>query len=171
MEFKGNYYLNKIINTENNQKNIKFKNYTLYIEIYSFLLFLGMEYIEKIPVNIYSFLKEQIDKDDIVKINSKSDLEKISQDALAFLIYLDMKYWNKNKKGELLKIYQLNDLIEEKRKREKYNYDKLFKNSSIDTYNESSKEKSQNMIVLEEKSGFQKFINNIKLYLKKFLNK
>ena len=163
--------MNKIINTENNQKNIKFKNYTLYIEIYSFLLFLGMEYIEKIPVNIYSFLKEQIDKDDIVKINSKSDLEKISQDALAFLIYLDMKYWNKNKKGELLKIYQLNDLIEEKRKREKYNYDKLFKNSSIDTYNESSKEKSQNMIVLEEKSGFQKFINNIKLYLKKFLNK
>ena len=114
----------------------------IYSEVYAVLNVLGNEYINKIPSTIYQYIVDE--KDNSVQmcydVNKTIDEQKISEETLMFISYLNLQYWcSEDEKQELLKKYKQNDERIEKELKEKYNVDNLFKNRQ----NYQQKEESQ----------------------------
>ena len=129
----------------------------IYNEVYEFLNILGEKYIDKIPKGLYDFIKEEKSEECNNVLDIKKDIsEQISEEALAFIAYLNLMYWcNEEEKEELIRIYSENDKKEEELKREKYNPDKLFENKTKRTHEE-------NAMVIYKESLLSKIINKIK---------
>ena len=83
----------------------------MFNEVYSVLNLLGREYIYKLPNNVYEFIKNEMVPNYEFNINMERDvISQISKDALAFISYLNLKYWaTLEEQRELIKIYKEND--------------------------------------------------------------
>ena len=84
----------------------------IYSEVYAVLNVLGNEYINKIPSTIYQYIVDE--KDNSVQmcydVNKTIDEQKISEETLMFISYLNLQYWcSEDEKQELLKKYKQND--------------------------------------------------------------
>ena len=90
----------------------------MFNEVYSVLNLLGREYIYKLPNNVYEFIKNERVPNYEFNINMERDvISQISKDALAFISYLNLKYWaTLEEQRELIKIYKENDIKKEKSK-------------------------------------------------------
>lgn len=119
------------------------KNNTIYNEVYTFLNILGKEYLDKIPSNIYERIKKERIPNYNIKINYDENIaDQISEDALAFISYLNLKYWaTEEEKEELMKIYAQNDEKAEKLKK-RYDPYTILKN----------REKANNKLQAENKN-------------------
>lgn len=131
----------------------------MYNEVFDFLNILGNTYIDKIPKNLYNFIKEQRVEEYNTTIDIKQNIpEQISDDALAFIAYLNLNYWcSVEEKESLMKIYSENDKKEEELRREKYNPDNLFKKD-----NNENAVKTDNQIIIYKESLIKRIINKIK---------
>ena len=136
----------------------------IYSEVYGILNVLGNEYINKIPTKIYQYIVSQ--KDNSLQIyydvNKTIDEQKISEEALMFISYLNLQYWcSEDEKQELLKKYKQNDEKIEQELREKYNIDNLFENKQPHQQKQETEEKQ--VIKYKQK-------NHIRILIEKVIN-
>lgn len=135
-----------------------------YSEVYEILNILGEQFIARIPPKMYLFIDEQRDKDyipNLLKEDGILDEQKISKKALAIFAVLNTKYFidDEDEKNKLLNIYKKNEMEYQKKIREKYNSDNIFKDNSK-TKIDSNVEKLQ--IIEYKESFFSRIVNKIK---------
>lgn len=107
----------------NNEQSI------IYSEVYGILNMLGDNYINSLPKKLYNYIKENRNANytPIYDINIPLFKQNIKKRTASFLCMLHYKYWCKTveEKAEIVEI--LND--NEKKCREKYNVENVFKNN------------------------------------------
>ena len=132
----------------------------VYSEVYEILNTLGKEYINKIPIKLYQHIESKRDKKSIIEFDVNKDIasQDVSEEATDIISYLNLEYWcTEEQKKELIKQYQENDKKYEKKLKEKYNTDSLFKKEKYIDTNE------KNLVNTEKKQSlFIKIINKIK---------
>lgn len=136
----------------------------MFNEVYSVLNLLGREYIYKLPNNVYEFIKNERVPNYEFNINMERDvISQISKDALAFISYLNLKYWaTLEEQRELIKIYKENDIKKEKSKL-KFNPRTILKNNT--------KEIESKALIKEEQNWYKKLKNIILNFFKNIKDK
>lgn len=102
----------------------------MYNEVYYFLQILGDKYINKIPKDLYNFIKNQQVSEYKFKVIKNDEIYKqLSNNSLTFIAYLNINYWcSEETKNKLLLKYKENDDYMEETARKKYDPDNLFRN-------------------------------------------
>ena len=136
----------------------------MFNEVYSVLNLLGREYIYKLPNNVYEFIKNERDPNYEFNINMERDvISQISKDALAFISYLNLKYWaTLEEQRELIKIYKENDIKKEKSK---------LKFNPRTILNNNTKEIESKALIKEEQNWYKKLKNIILNFFKNIKDK
>ena len=134
-----------------------------YSEVYSFINALGNEYKNKIPNTVYNIIRDNRDKDYNPIIKKEQTIQKgmLSHEALSLIAALNLQYWCKDdeEKKRLKKSYILNN----EKEKEKYSYDKLFKNDKKNCNIAKNDDEINNNVMIEYKNNiFTKFMNFIK---------
>lgn len=129
-------------------------------EIYELLQILGEDYINKIPKEIYSNIRENKDENYIPRYSKDIPIyeQKLDKKTVAFLCMLHYNYWceSEKEKQQIEKILNYN----QKLKIKKYDkYRERFKNNKSE---EKTKDKENNKLI-SVKSGI---IEKVKMYLK-----
>ena len=136
----------------------------MFNEVYSVLYLLGREYIYKLPNNVYEFIKNERVPNYEFNINMERDvISQISKDALAFISYLNLKYWaTLEEQRELIKIYKENDIKKEKSK---------LKFNPRTILNNNTKEIESKALIKEEQNWYKKLKNIILNFFKNIKDK
>lgn len=136
----------------------------MFNEVYSVLNLLGREYIYKLPNNVYEFIKNERVPNYEFNINMERDvISQISKDTLAFISYLNLKYWaTLEEQRELIKIYKENDIKKEKSK---------LKFNPITILNNNTKEIESKALIKEEQNWYKKLKNIILNFFKNIKDK
>jgi len=136
----------------------------MFNEVYSVLNLLGREYIYKLPNNVYEFIKNERVPNYEFNINMERDvISQISKDALAFISYLNLKYWaTLEEQRELIKIYKENDIKKEKSK---------LKFNPRTILNNNTKEIESKALIKEEQNWYKKLKNIILNFFKNMKDK
>ena len=136
----------------------------MFNEVYSVLNLLGREYIYKLPNNVYEFIKNERVPNYEFNINMERDvISQISKDALAFISYLNLKYWaTLEEQRELIKIYKENDIKKEKSK---------LKFNPRTILNNNTKEIESKALIKEEQNWYKKLKNIILNFFKNIKDK
>ena len=136
----------------------------MFNEVYSVLNLLGREYIYKLPNNVYEFIKNERVPNYEFNINMERDvISQISKDALAFISYLNLKYWaTLEEHRELIKIYKENDIKKEKSK---------LKFNPRTILNNNTKEIESKALIKEEQNWYKKLKNIILNFFKNIKDK
>ena len=130
----------------------------IYNEIYEFLSLLGDKYINLLPTELYKFISNNQLPNTEITIDFSRDLDgQISDEALCFIAYLNMKYWCSNEeKNRLAKMYSLNDS-------EDISNDPFFERiKNNPNFARDYEKDNKSMIVYENKNVFQKFASKVK---------
>ena len=111
------------------------KSQLAYAEVDAILDMLETEAVEKIPVKVREFFKNEKDKNYIPKISEDfSEIEnmELMRETICLLTILDINYWceTEEEKQFVLNKLKENDRIKEEELREKYNPDNIFKNKN-----------------------------------------
>lgn len=136
----------------------------MFNEVYSVLNLLGRKYIYKLPNNVYEFIKNERVPNYEFNINMERDvISQISKDALAFISYLNLKYWaTLEEQRELIKIYKENDIKKEKSK---------LKFNPRTILNNNTKEIESKALIKEEQNWYKKLKNIILNFFKNIKDK
>ena len=136
----------------------------MFNEVYSVLNLLGREYIYKLPNYVYEFIKNERVPNYEFNINMERDvISQISKDALAFISYLNLKYWaTLEEQRELIKIYKENDIKKEKSK---------LKFNPRTILNNNTKEIESKALIKEEQNWYKKLKNIILNFFKNIKDK
>ncbi len=136
----------------------------MFNEVYSVLNLLGREYIYKLPNNVYEFIKNERVPNYEFNINMERDvISQISKDTLAFISYLNLKYWaTLEEQRELIKIYKENDIKKEKSK---------LKFNPRTILNNNTKEIESKALIKEEQNWYKKLKNIILNFFKNIKDK
>ena len=101
-----------------------------YSEIDEILQLLQSDFVDKVPLKIRNFFREQKDKEYIVKINPNIPLEnqELLPETISILALLKLDYWceNNQEKQELLKILQKNEIEYQTEIERKYSSENIF---------------------------------------------
>lgn len=136
-----------------------------YKEVYELLKYLPNEEVSKIPQNIINTIENNMDKNYEYKVSEDPEfsLKTSLQETKAILAIFYRDYWaTENEKEYIIEKQKEYVQKEEKRKQERYNVNKLFENKKIVGDNNAKE-----LISLEERAWYIKFID----FIKKFLNK
>ena len=103
-----------------------------YAEVDAILELLEDEFVNRIPVKVREFFKDEKDKEYIPNIRSDIGLDEqaLKAETISILTLLQLNYWcdSEEEKQEILNELQENDRLKEEELREKYNPDNIFKN-------------------------------------------
>lgn len=137
-------------------------------ETVEILNYFDTDFVSKISPNFINSLKELAQNSNIiVKIdkNKKLNEQNISEESkdLISLIYYNY-IATKEKKKEILKIWNKNEELYQKNINEKYSIDNIFKKSNIKDFEQ---EDSKSLAIIQNQSYIQKIIN----FLKRIFNK
>ncbi len=140
---------------ENNKTNI------MYNEVYDFLNIVGLKYINLIPNKMYEFIQNNKVLDYETNIDLRKNISsQISNEALAFIAYLNLMYWCKpEEKEKLIEKYKQNDINEEIKKKEKYNPETIFSKENLKIEEET---KEVQLVEYKSPSFWKRLINFIK---------
>lgn len=154
------------------------KEQKYYAEVYAILMYLGKEYIKRVPDSLMSVIDRTRDKESTFEIDKDKPLfeQKVCQETKDFIAALNLLYWENNtaQKAKLLQYYKKNDIIYEEELKEKYSYENLFKNTKTITKPEIVEPEQEiieeNKQLMEAKENFiQKIINKVKDIFRRFL--
>jgi len=111
------------------------KSQLAYAEVDAILDMLETETVEKIPLKVREFFKNEKDKNYIPKISEDfSEIEnmELMRETICLLTILDINYWceTEEEKQFVLNKLKENDRKKEEELREKYNPDNIFKNKN-----------------------------------------
>ena len=140
---------------ENNKTNI------MYNEVYDFLNIVGLKYINLIPNKMYEFIQNNKVLDYETNIDLRKNISsQISNEALAFIAYLNLMYLCKpEEKEKLIEKYKQNDINEEIKKKEKYNPETIFSKENLKIEEET---KEVQLVEYKSPSFWKRLINFIK---------
>lgn len=104
-----------------------------YAEVDAILDMLETEAVEKVPLKVREFFKNEKDKNYIPKISedlSEFDNMELRRETICLLTILELNYWCENEEEKQLILNQLkeNDKMKEEDLRKRYNPDNIFKN-------------------------------------------
>ena len=139
-----------------------------YAEVDAILNMLDKEAVEKIPLKVREFFKNEKDKNYIPKFSEDFyDIDNIElmRETICLLTILDINYWceTEEEKQFILNNLKENDKIKEEELRERYNPDNIFKNKVDDNINSESVA----LIEYKEKNIFKRVLNKIIKFLKR----
>jgi len=142
------------------------KSQLAYAEVDAILDMLETEAVEKIPLKVREFFKNEKDKNYIPKISEDfSEIEnmELMRETICLLTILDINYWceTEEEKQFVLNKLKENDRIKEEELRERYNPDNIFKRKDKENENINT----ENVALIEYKES-----NLIKRLLKKLIN-
>lgn len=126
---------------------------------------MGKEYINKLPAKLISFIKKNMDNSYISNINVNIPINEqmLKNDTRSLLSLIYRNYWcDEEKKKELLTEDAYLKSERERKIREKYNPDNIFKNKQQNIINEESLENGTSIVEYKESSIFRRIINKIK---------
>ena len=134
-----------------------------YYEIYQILLFLGDDFIKKIPYNFIEFIENEKNDDYEFYIDPNIPLEnqELLEDTINILAMLKLEYWcdSEDEKEELSNLFSYNEEKYQAELREKYNPDKIFKNIDV----QKVENNAQNLPVeVKNEKWFEKVVNLFK---------
>lgn len=112
------------------------------VEVETILEKLDTNYKNKIPNELWEYIKQNKDKNYSFYYDENNSLinQKLNTDTVALLTYINMEYLlNANQKKDIKQILTNDEAISEQKKKELYNPDNLFKNKAtkIDTVENS----------------------------------
>ena len=112
------------------------------VEVETILEKLDTNYKNKIPNELWEYIKQNKDKSYSFYYDENTSLinQKLNTDTVALLTYINMEYLlNENQKKDIKQILTNDEAISEQMKKELYNPDNLFKNKAtkIDTVENS----------------------------------
>ena len=112
------------------------------VEVETILEKLDTNYKNKIPNELWEYIKQNKDKNYSFYYDENNSLinQKLNTDTVALLTYINMEYLlNENQKKDIKQILTNDEAISEQKKKEIYNPDNLFKNKAtkIDTVENS----------------------------------
>ena len=116
-------------------------NSCVYQEVYEILSYMNKSDVMKIPIEILEEITDNRNKEYVTQIDPYDifNLENLNEESIKLLSWLDVNYMiSQNKLNELKKIHKKKMMLEEQKKRERYDYKKMF---------ESQKNESNNIIV------------------------
>lgn len=140
-----------------------------YSEVYEFIKVLGNEYKNKLPSEVFLIIQDYRDKNyvPVYEINQNVDSNIFSKEAISLICALNLQYWceDAKEKERLKKVYIKNQKIED----EKYSYENLLKNNSIQEVKVAEEQKNESMQIIEykEKSILDRIISKLKTIFKK----
>lgn len=135
----------------------------IYSEVYALIQLAGKDYQDMLPDKVKKSINLKRDKGytPIYNINIPLEKQNIQKDSLAILANIQYNYWctTEQEKRDFIKELEQIDIDNEKRIREKYNPDNIFKkqNSNIEKSEETA------LVQIEEENWKNKII--------KFFNK
>lgn len=135
-------------------------------EVNEILKYLSKEDYQKIPDDVISIIKENMDETYIWNYDTNKPLKEqnISREAVAVLSYLNMQYLlNQEQRNLMKKLHKLNDKKVEEEKLKKYNPDNIFKNNKHEN-------KSKENVTLVEINN-QKWYEKVFTFFRKILKK
>lgn len=148
-----------------------------YSEIDEFLSLLTEEQINKIPLKLREFFKEEKDKEYKKQIDSEIPIkdQNLKSETLAIIAMLNLQYWceDEQEKERLKKVYAQNEKTYQEDLQIKFNPDNIFKNrQNISSDFNNTDKKTTAMIEFKEKNFLQKILDKIKkLFNRKKLSK
>lgn len=141
-----------------------------YSEVNSFLEILDRENYNKIPRKLRNYFKREMDQNYIPKIDPKIPIknQNLKRKTIAIISGLNLQYWcSEEKRRKLLEIYSNNEIEYQKKVREQYNPDNLFKNRTLsNSLGESTEETNGIIVYNENKNIFIKLLEKIKSIFK-----
>lgn len=147
-------------------------NMLAYAEVDEILNLLEEEYANKIPEKIRRFLKEEKMQDYKPEINVEIPLteQNLKRETMVLLAILNLNYWceSEEEKEEFRKELAENEK-EQKELEEKYNPDNLFKNKQHNNIDDTNKENTENLSLVEYKkpSLLKKILEKITGFFKR----
>jgi len=141
------------------------KSQLAYAEVDAILDMLETEAVEKIPVKVREFFKNEKDKNYIPKISEDfSEIEnmELMRETICLLTILDINYWceTEEEKQFVLNKLKENDRIKEEELREKYNPDNIFKNKN-------NTQEIVAMVEYKEPNFIKRILNKILSFLRR----
>lgn len=138
-----------------------------YSEIDEFLGLLTKEQINKIPLKLRDFFKEEKDKEYKKQIYSEIPIkdQNLKRETLAIIAMLNLQYWceDEKEKERLRKIYAQNEKIYQETLQIEFNPDNIFKNrQDISRDFNNTDTGSTAIIEFKEKSFLKKIFDKIK---------
>lgn len=139
-----------------------------YAEVDAILNMLETEAVEKIPLKVREFFKNEKDKKYIPKFSENFfDIDNIElmRETICLLTILNINYWCETEEEKQLILNKLedNDRIKEEELRERYNPDNIFKNK----VNENINSESVALIEYKERSIIKRVFDKIFRFLKR----
>lgn len=139
-----------------------------YAEVDAIINMLETEAVEKIPLKVREFFKNEKDKKYIPKFSENFfDIDNIElmRETICLLTILDINYWCETEEEKQLILNKLedNDRIKEEELRERYNPDNIFKNK----VNENINSESVALIEYKERSIIKRVFDKIFRFLKR----
>ena len=136
--------------------DIKYAN--AFSEVLEILKYIPKNEYEKIPFEMIEVFEDNSNIDYIVEYNPNIDLsnQNISKEARTIIAILFRDYWaTKIQQSKILKKEKSDLYISEETKKEKYNYETLFKTNNIEKEQEQKQEnKIQETSLIEYKENF-----------------
>lgn len=143
-----------------------------YAEVDAILNMLETEAVEKIPLKVRDFFKNEKDKKYIPKFSENFfDIDNIElmRETICLLTILDINYWCETEEEKQLILNKLkdNDRIKEEELKERYNPDNIFKRKDKENENININPENVALIEYKEKSIFKKILNKIIKFLRR----
>lgn len=143
----------------------------MYSEVYGIIESMGLAYKNAIPKKLYQFIYENRDEG----YSPQYDLDKslatqgLSQKATAFICFLHYKYWCKteDEKQKISKILEYN----EKKNKEKYDVNNIFKQENNIKKNIEKDEEEQIQLVEYKENVLKKMFRKLKEWFSIFISK
>lgn len=139
-----------------------------YTEVLEILKYLPEEELSKIPKEKIEFLESNKDKDYKFSIKYTDDIAKnnISRKAYAIMtVFYNDYFLSEEEQIELQKVLKENSLKEEKRKKEMYKTEDMFKKNNIDISDQSIQIDENFMEVAKKQNIITKIITKLKMIL------
>ena len=139
------------------------------VEVETILGTLDNTYKNKIPKEIWEYIKQHKDNDYIFYYDKEKLLmnQTLNIDTVAILTYINMEYLlNKKQKQDIKQLLRKDEAILEKKKREMYNPDNLFKQNRPKIQEQCNSTTNEIAIVEYKESYFTKIRNWFKQIFK-----
>ncbi len=131
----------------------------IFSELYGFLIFMGNEYIDKLPINFFNMIKENRNTNLNLTYNS-SNTENLNKETINLISLLYLNYWCESEleKNEFIVTLNNNEKQFQEKQLELYNPAKIFKNNKKENINLTN----ETSLVIVKESFFAKLFSRIK---------
>lgn len=137
-----------------------------YVEVLEVLKHMDLKYVDKVPVKLRKFFRENASKEYEFKLDKTIPFEEqeLSESAINILAMLNYNYWceDEEHKKYLLNRYNENEIRYQEKLMERYSTDNLFKKENKSTVNASN---------VPQKYEEPKWYTGIFKFIKKLFNK